>query len=130
MLLEDVNLSEIQITSDGKNINFNFLDMYEGKPIASMTCKNVMHFIYSNTFDDNDYGFACYAGEVTLQSFTSHEDIVHTLGSMKYRFKKCDMYGNALGFEPMEELHLVGIEGGEVSIAVLCKKLPTLQRLE
>ena len=130
MLLEDANLAEIQFSSDGKNIHFDFLDMYEGKPIASMICENVIHFIYSSNFSDVSHGFACYVGEVTLQSFTSHEDIVHTLNSMSYGFKRCDMYGNALGFEPVEELHLVGIAGGEVSITILCKTIPILHKMD
>jgi len=124
MLLEDVNLSEIQISSDGKNIRFDFLDMYEGEPIASLICEDVLHFIYSNNFDEDD-SFACYVGEVTVQTFALDKDIVRELHTMEYQFY--DMGGNVLVRH--NELHVVEIEGGEVSIKVLCKKLPTMSKM-
>jgi hypothetical protein len=126
MLLEDVNLSEIQFTKDGKNIHFDFIDMYEGKPIASLICEDVLHLIYSNCFDDNDYGFACYVGEVTVQTFTLDKDIVQELHTMEYQFY--DIGGNILVRH--NKLHIVEIEGGEVSIKVSCKKMPDLHKFK
>jgi hypothetical protein len=129
MLLEDVNLADIHFYNDGKGIRIDFIDMYEGKPIAFMDCNKVLHFFYSNSFDDTDHGFACYVGEVTLQSFTSREDIVNVLNSMRYGFKKSDIYGNELGeLESLleNELHQVSIDGGEISIRILCKMFPSL----
>jgi len=127
MLLEDVNLADIYFYTDGKGMRIDFIDMYEGKPIAFMNCNNVLHFIYSNDFDDRSHGFACYVGEVTLQSFASYQDIAHAFNSMNYGFKRFDMDENELGFA--KELHLVSIAGGEVSIQILCKTLPSLYRV-
>ena len=122
MLLEDINLADIQFTNCGKNIRLDFLDMHEGKPIASMICENVLHVISSN--NNTCDGFAFYVGEVTVQTFTSHKDIIRTLSSMGYRFSCSDMNGNILVLH--DELYLIGIEGGEISITILCKKSPTL----
>ena len=114
VLLEDVNLANIQFGNDGKSVHFDFLDMYEGKSIGSMICEEILHFTFSNCFNERDC-LACYIGEVTVQVFTLHNDIEYIFDNIKYRFSEAKK-----STLDLQELYFVEIEGGEISIEILC----------
>ena len=62
-IIENINLGSFKVSLDGRNIEFELLDMDRGEYYGSLKCKNVYYFEYQNTFEDG-YGFACYICEI------------------------------------------------------------------
>lgn len=109
-LLSDINLNEITFGKDGKSVRLSFIDMYEGGSLGELQCSSVYFFEYQNCFEDDD-SLAAYVGEVSYRAIDSSEasDYLKKTG---YAFS-CDELCTS-------KLFIISIEGGEVSLRVIC----------
>ncbi len=72
-VLEDVNLETICISSDGRQLRFEFSDMAQRKKCANLVCGSTHLFRYANTFTNAEDGLPCYVGEVGLEELAGTE---------------------------------------------------------
>lgn len=114
-ILSDVNLYSIEFSPNGRNIFFNFSDLTSNIKNVTIECGSVYLFNYHNTFSDNE-GFASYVGEVTCNR-VNKIDAKKLLTENNFRFK--DKTGAI--FVPENELVFMSIEGGEISIDLVCE---------
>lgn len=116
-MLEDVNLDRIEIGLDGKAVDFVFTNMVDGQSILTVKCCGVIAIQYQSSFFDGD-GFGIYVGSVSVESVTQ-EQAQSRLTEMNYQFCR---EGDS-NWPCKEVCHFLQIEGGEVFVSVLCKKL-------
>lgn len=117
-ILEDVSLDSMVFSADGKDVVFEFLELYQGNTIGVIKCLSVCSLDYQNIFD-NDDGFACYIGEVYCTQ-VKRADTETFLNSINFGFTAPD--GHV--YRPdSENLWLLHIEGGEAVIKIVCKAI-------
>ena len=114
-LIKDINISSVTFSIDGKDIIFEFLDMFNGKLAFSLKCKQVYVFNYCNNFDD-DEGFACYVGEISVVKL-SKNNIENQLINLGYNF--IDLDGRTV-IPESNDFCSINIIGGELLISVIC----------
>ena len=114
-LISDANISSIKFSVDGKNIDFEFLDMAIGKPIFLLKCKQVYIFNYYNNFDE-DEGLACYVGEVSVEQFEK-DSVEEQFVKSGYNF--IDL-SSRICIPKVNSFSGINIVGGELSINVIC----------
>jgi len=109
-LLVDVSLVDIRFTLE--SVVFEFLDMYAGARVATLTCENVCAFSYS---EPDGGGLPYYVGELNLRSVT-REEAVALVGKMGFGWR------DTSGILPDQTfLEHVEIDGGVV-VSVVCRR--------
>ncbi|MDD5271458.1 MAG: hypothetical protein PHU14_01940 [Methylovulum sp.] len=124
-LFEDVNLSSIFFSKNGRTLNIEFINMHDGGFLAGLILDHLMIFNYNNAFDDDEEGLPVYVGEVTCRELTAKEAPLELL-RLGYLFIKHEggIIGPAAG-----KLFLLHIAGGEVSIDIVCGNYNTARRI-
>jgi hypothetical protein len=115
-LLQDVNLSNIHISPNGRTINIEFINMFDGGFLAHLTVEEVLIFKYFNAFDNSEDAFPTYVGEVMYRELIPEESSAELL-NFGYRF-----IGREEQIQSKESLFFIHIEGGEISIDLVCSK--------
>ena len=117
-ILQDVNLSNVQMSTDGRTISIGFIDMFDGKCLGHLSLESVLVFRYFNAFESSEDSFPAYVGKVICRELVPDE-ITAELVNLGYRF----IAGDGQIFIPSgKSLFLIHIEGGEVSIEIICGK--------
>lgn len=62
-IFTDKNLDRISFSADGREVFFDFIDMFKGNNFANVCCSKVSSFEYLNYQEEE--GLPCYVGEVT-----------------------------------------------------------------
>ncbi|MBT9096601.1 hypothetical protein KFZ76_02600 [Methylovulum psychrotolerans] len=109
-LLEDVSLSNIRISGDGRKFNIEFINLYDGGFLAELVLESVMIFNYNNNFYGDDDGFPVYIGELTCRELTIEEACLEFKFSNEYMTR----------IFPKGSVFLIGIKSGQVSIDIAC----------
>jgi hypothetical protein len=114
-IIENINLGSFKVSLNGKDFEFELLDMNFGKHYGTLKCKNVYYFEYQNTFEDDD-GFACYLCEI--YSFNLENSVaVSQLKEKNFRFLN---QNNEICI-PGSNVQNVVLESGEVFIDLYCE---------
>ncbi len=121
ILFEDVNLDELKISPDGKDIFLKFIDMNAGFPVGVIKCSSVYSLNYQNIFDLDD-GFSCYIGEVVCQRIEQNE-FSSILKKISFSFSLNDQ---SFYMPKRKELFVLHAEGGEVVIDIVCASFEKL----
>ncbi len=116
LLLKDVNLAKVDFSGTGRGLELEFIDMDQGCHLAYLRLVGIVLFHYQNSFEDDDEAFPTYIGEVTSSPIESH-NAASMLAATGYGF--CDPNGKLL--VPNESHSLIHIEGGDVSLSIVCK---------
>jgi hypothetical protein len=126
-VLEDVNLEAIVISSDGRELTFEFSDMVQRRRCADLVCKSTYLFRYDNAFVEAGDGLPCYVGEVGLEDLGKSElqKRLHTLNygiGVDVKPWKPDPSTRIARIPLVEHAFVVHIEGAIVIDAV-CAQL-------
>ena len=114
-IIENINLGSFKVSLNGRNFEFELLDMSLGDYYGTLKCENVYYFEYQNIFE-NDDGFACYLCEI--YSFNlEHSVAVSQLKEKNFRFSN----QNHEIFIPDYNIQNVVLESGEVFIDLYCE---------
>jgi len=87
--------------------------MIDGNHLAQLVAEAVLTFKYSNSFDNTEDALPAYIGEVKYRQL-SNEDLHVEFGRLGYGFTQNEdrLFKNSY--------FLIQIEGGEISIDILC----------
>jgi len=123
-ILEDVNLSEISISKDGRNIVFQFSELYKDDRCAEVICSSVYVFNYHNIFEDEYDGLPCYVGEVDYGEVHGL-NLCQKLTELNFGFvvekdPTDPNSGSKTYLPPNNKAYFLHIEGGQVDIDIVC----------
>ena len=62
-VIDDVNLDQIVFGRDGKTLRLEFIDMYQGAPVGTLECRDVILLNYNN---GDSEGFATYVAAIDI----------------------------------------------------------------
>jgi len=114
-IIENVNLGSFKVSLNGRDFEFELLDMNLGKYYGTLKCKNVYHFEYQNAFEDDD-GLACYLCEIYSFNLENSE-AVSQLKAKNFIFLK----QNHDLCIPSSNIQRVVLESGEILIDLYCE---------
>ena len=115
-ILENVNLSMIKFSIDGRDVSLDFIDMYELKPLSTLMCSHVFFLNTQNSFQD-DEGFSCYIGEVRC-TVIERSNIAAWFKENNYKF--LNQAGDAY-VSGATEFNCVHLESGEFMLDLICE---------
>jgi hypothetical protein len=123
--LEDVSIEQIEISKSGIHVTIRFIDMHKGQPCAVIKCEYLYIFDYHCALEEDD--FPGYIGNVD-HVVLSGQEIKNTLDALNFRFGVSENpvkpLENIKQYIPeSESLHFLDIEGGEISIRILCRSV-------
>src|SRR4051812_6003083 len=84
LLLKDVNLDSFAFSNGARSVRMMFLNVADGRMLASLSAHNLFAFNYHNAFE-SDESLPAYAGEVTCRRLEKPE-AQNVLASMGYGF--------------------------------------------
>lgn len=116
-LLEDINLSELSFSDNGRTLTIEFINMFDGGPCAQLTAKGVVVCNYQNTFGHDDSALPAYVGEVTCQELREKE-AASVLSGLGYGFLGS---GGATYVSRLGYFH-IHIESGELIVDLVCEE--------
>ena len=114
-IIENINLGSFKVSLNGRDFEFELLDMSLGDYYGTLKCENVYYFEYQNIFE-NDEGFACYLCEIYSYNLENSE-AVSQLKEKKYMFLNQDQNISI----PSTYIQRVVLESGEMLIDLYCE---------
>ena len=113
ILMSNVNLNGIEFLSV-RNMLFSFLNSYNGDFYKKILCHNVWKFTEENIIDEGER-FPIFICDIRVAKLENAE-IEAAFDYLKYGW----------GVPESNEYNLVCIDGGEVSIDLICEKVEIL----
>ena len=123
-ILEDVNLSNISISKDGKEILFQFNRLQNDAARVEVVCSSVYVFNFHNVFEDEYDGLPCYVGEVRYGRICG-SDLCRKLKELNFGFRveedPVEPNSKKRMYIPGDrKAYFLHMEGGEVDIDIIC----------
>jgi hypothetical protein len=113
-LLDDVNLSEIEFESAGRNAVLTFLNMSDGAVVGTLRCQGLAFFKYSVGPGDC---LPQYAGEVNCTKLADRDEAWNLLQSLGFGYRdfaRDKIFGNGVC------LQYVRVEGA-FTLYIVCR---------
>ena len=114
-IIENINLGSFQVSLNGKDFEFELLDMNMGDHYGTLKCKNIYHFEYQNSLDDEDE-LPTYLCEIYSYNLENSQAISQ-LKEKKFMFHNAD--GDLR--LPNSNIQRIILESGEILIDLYCE---------
>lgn len=125
-IIEDVNLNKLQVSSDGRNLELFFVDMYNLAPFAEIKCRTLYSFNYQIALEEEGI-FPIYVGEVNCATIKDMK-FDSKLHELNFHFMISNdpvnpLKGDEEVYKPSHECDYLFLESADLFLEVLCQKI-------